>query len=314
MIKTPHYASPHVMLIDFGVSRAMTRKHKGICGGTPGYIPPETYSTRGKWFPVGDIFSMGVVMTQMILDQDPPARIFVDGCSSLREIYQATLHREPPIEQVQFRRLARLCGKCLSKDRHSRPRAPRVLRDSWFLRGDLVPPPTGSEKMQHIQASHPLATGSIIASRDISKPIDRIANVASTCPSGHLLVDFRTELFAFQCDVCGNDQILVGSLMYGCRECDFDVCHLCIDRYSCTQPTALNNCAEYAYVEKVDTRNTSKLWDFINPLIELHEYFQDEFFDALKGCSGKDVSEEHKLELVHMRQASANPRKANSRQ
>merc|ERR1740121_1851871 len=250
----------------------------------------------------------------MILDQDPPARIFVDGCSSLREIYQATLHREPPIEQVQFRRLARLCGKCLSKDRHSRPRAPRVLRDSWFLRGDFVPPPTGSEKMQHIQASHPLATGSIIASRDISKPIDRIANVASTCPSGHLLVDFRTELFAFQCDVCGNDQILVGSLMYGCRECDFDVCHLCIDRYSCTQPTALNNCAEYAYVEKVDTRNTSKLWDFINPLIELHEYFQDEFFDALKGCSGKDVSEEHKLELVHMRQASANPRKANSRQ
>eukprot|EP00971_Amphidinium_carterae_P053962 1062501-Amphidinium_carterae.1 len=39
-------------------------------GGTPGYIPPETWST-GKWFPRGDNFSMGVTMVQLT-DRMPP--------------------------------------------------------------------------------------------------------------------------------------------------------------------------------------------------------------------------------------------------
>merc|ERR1740123_2002246 len=135
MLQTDNYQSPHVMVIDFGVSTAMSKKDTGLAGGTPGYVPPETFD-MGKWFPGGDVFSMGVVMLQMIIDRVPNDKaprqgIFQEGCNSLDQIRIATQTRHPPTHAVPFRGLGELCAKCLSKDVRTRPRAPSSRPPRW---------------------------------------------------------------------------------------------------------------------------------------------------------------------------------------
>ena len=44
MIKSSDFKQPHICLIDFGIARAMADDSTETCG-TPGYIPPETWST-----------------------------------------------------------------------------------------------------------------------------------------------------------------------------------------------------------------------------------------------------------------------------
>merc|ERR1712232_1454588 len=40
MLKTNDFSKPEIVLIDFGVSKAMAQKANGMPGGTPGYMPP----------------------------------------------------------------------------------------------------------------------------------------------------------------------------------------------------------------------------------------------------------------------------------
>jgi len=145
MLKTPDYHNPHVVLIDFGVSTAMAKKDTGLAGGTPGYIPPETYEL-GKWFPGGDVFSMGVVMTQLVLGMVPNEKIgqpmigiFLQGCTTFDMVRTATLTRPAPTHQIQYPGLGQLCAKCLTKQLQGRPKAPQVLRDPWFSGTSFAP-------------------------------------------------------------------------------------------------------------------------------------------------------------------------------
>merc|ERR1719414_1800257 len=103
MIKAADFREPHIVLIDFGIARAMADNVSQTCG-TPGYIPPETWDT-GKWFPKGDIFSLGVVIVQLMANKLPPlgARtpwtkggIFLEGCATFPEIQHATKTRHLP--------------------------------------------------------------------------------------------------------------------------------------------------------------------------------------------------------------------------
>jgi len=138
MLKTEDYNSPQVVLIDFGVSTAMSKRDTGLTGGTPGYIPPETFETA-KWYPGGDVFSMGVVMVQMLLDKVPDEKrgrpmcgIFMEGCQTLDQVRMATLTREAPIHQLPFPGIMELCRKCLVKQLQHRAKAPQALNDPWF--------------------------------------------------------------------------------------------------------------------------------------------------------------------------------------
>eukprot|EP00408_Alexandrium_pacificum_P051245 CAMPEP_0171247922 /NCGR_PEP_ID=MMETSP0790-20130122/48746_1 /TAXON_ID=2925 /ORGANISM="Alexandrium catenella, Strain OF101" /LENGTH=77 /DNA_ID=CAMNT_0011715349 /DNA_START=30 /DNA_END=260 /DNA_ORIENTATION=- len=72
MIKRNDFQAPEIVLIDFGVSKAMAEDDNGKVYGTPGYIPPETFEMK-MWFPGGDVFSMGVCVLQVIGDQVPSA-------------------------------------------------------------------------------------------------------------------------------------------------------------------------------------------------------------------------------------------------
>lgn len=157
MLKTIDLDSPEIVLIDFGLARAMAAEDGNI-GGTPGYMPPEVFQS-GKHFPGGDCFSMGVTMMQLVLDQVPdpklPAHenrgIFVQGCMTLDDIIRTTATRAPPFHLLptDMPLMRQLIERLLQKQMQLRPRAPNVLDDIWFTGGRISLPP---------QPTHPLCT------------------------------------------------------------------------------------------------------------------------------------------------------------
>merc|ERR1712151_316298 len=60
--------------------------------------------------------------------------IFRAGCNGMREIKHATLTRNPPLHLTpkQLRGLTSLVQRMLQKNMTQRPRAPCVLKDTWF--------------------------------------------------------------------------------------------------------------------------------------------------------------------------------------
>lgn len=139
MLANDDYANPQVVIIDLGLSQAMSTASEGPCG-TPGYIPPETWS-GGKWFPRGDMFSFGVVCIQLLTDKIPDektnaAGIFSEGCQSMDDVIQVTSTREPPWQLLQIRNPAcqQFLAACVAKDIQRRPRAPQVLEMPFFTR------------------------------------------------------------------------------------------------------------------------------------------------------------------------------------
>merc|ERR1719401_1453640 len=142
MLKTSYLNNPDVVLIDFGVSKALVNGDSFPCG-TPGYIPPETFRT-GKWFPKGDIFSLGVCIVQLLTDNVPDfdrplvtpeerKGIFMSGCRDINDAKIATFKREPPYYLLQqYCGLESLARAMLDKTPTNRLRAPQALSHQWF--------------------------------------------------------------------------------------------------------------------------------------------------------------------------------------
>jgi len=158
MLKTTDFHKPQVVLIDFGVCRAMAAKANGMPSGTLGYMPPETLGNF-KWFPRGDIFSMGVVIMQVLIDKIPPSGprtattpggIFIEGCATMKEIIQATKTRTPPFHLMPagVPGLTQLLRSLLVKTMQQRPTAPQVLKDSWFDEVTDEPQPPSPSKSE----------------------------------------------------------------------------------------------------------------------------------------------------------------------
>jgi serine/threonine protein kinase len=164
MLRTDNYANPQVVLIDFGVSKAMTARDTGMVSGTPGYMPPETMNT-GKWYPSGDVFSMGVVIYQMLTDNIPNEAaakagapcigLFLQGCSSLEDVKYSVNSRQPNFNAMPAHMpgVKSLTMRLLDKNLRSRPKAPIALKDPWF--GAIAQKAPVEAQMM---PDHPLAT------------------------------------------------------------------------------------------------------------------------------------------------------------
>eukprot|EP00927_Polykrikos_kofoidii_P064149 TRINITY_DN591_c0_g1_i6.p1 TRINITY_DN591_c0_g1~~TRINITY_DN591_c0_g1_i6.p1 ORF type:complete len:623 (+),score=93.94 TRINITY_DN591_c0_g1_i6:261-1871(+) len=148
MLKTKDFHRPQVVLIDFGVSKTMAKNSDGLCG-TPGYIPPETWDLQ-KWIPRGDVFSLGVVMMQMIADKLPPTGerfqftpggIFIEGCMTTMEIAHATKTRATPMHLLghHSQPLRMLIETMLAKQASGRPTPARALESPWFQDASAMP-------------------------------------------------------------------------------------------------------------------------------------------------------------------------------
>lgn len=143
MLKTDRYTRPEVVIIDLGLVRSAASDTNTICG-TPGYIAPETWET-GKMYPGGDVFALGIVIMQMLLDKVPPHHnppqcqvlpggIFTEGANTIQDVQLATSARSPPFNllSAEFPFLADLTRRLLDKDVSRRPCAKQVLCDAWF--------------------------------------------------------------------------------------------------------------------------------------------------------------------------------------
>merc|ERR1719181_691994 len=127
MLREDNYQKPQLIIIDFGLVRTSASDDSMICG-TPGYIAPESWKTA-KMYPGSDVFAMGVVILQMLLDTVPPHHnppsdgtmpggIFTDGCKNIQDVRDATCTKAPPFNQLssRFRTLRHLMPSLLDKD------------------------------------------------------------------------------------------------------------------------------------------------------------------------------------------------------
>jgi len=143
MLKTDNLCKPQVVIIDFGLVRTSASNSSTFCG-TPGYIAPESWESA-KMYPGGDIFALGVVMMQMLLDRVPPHHnpppgvimplgIFTDGARSLQDVHYATRVNTPPFSELssQFPVVVPLMRSLLDKNVLRRPCAKQALKDVWF--------------------------------------------------------------------------------------------------------------------------------------------------------------------------------------
>ena len=66
------------ILVDFGIARYYSpeKNTDTFCYGTPGYAAPEQYKGRGQSAPQSDLFSLGVMLFQMLTKYDPIIKPF----------------------------------------------------------------------------------------------------------------------------------------------------------------------------------------------------------------------------------------------
>jgi serine/threonine protein kinase len=166
MIKTADFRAPQAVVIDLGVARAMASQTEGTPHGTPGYVPPETWDTM-KWFPSGDIFSLGVVMLQLLTRVD---KIFSSGCTTIKEIRDATISRTPPLHLIpgSMPNLRDVTSRFLRKSIDDRPRSEEALKYHLLVMSVASPrlemskfSPRGSYPLQKIHPRNVFASQGI---------------------------------------------------------------------------------------------------------------------------------------------------------
>mmetsp|Transcript_68489 Transcript_68489/g.210016 ORF Transcript_68489/g.210016 Transcript_68489/m.210016 type:complete len:337 (-) Transcript_68489:91-1101(-) len=144
------YAAPRPVLIDFGLSSPFSKKDGGI-SGTPGYIPPETWES-GHWYPLGDIYSMGITFFQLMVGQVPSSTGSVMGvlqpCADPTQLRMAGLRGLLPWAKfpTEMPGLQELVQLMTARDRGNRPRAPQCLDHDWFTSTSDAPLPPATKR------------------------------------------------------------------------------------------------------------------------------------------------------------------------
>jgi len=92
-------------------------------------------------------------------------------------------------------------------------------------------------------------------------PIDGQTNADDTakrpvmCPTGHMMHTFLTHKANFNCDIC-QKRFPSGTLLFGCRSCNFDACGDCKDRFVKADVTIQFCAANYSVIESIGTLKT----------------------------------------------------------
>jgi serine/threonine protein kinase len=128
MVRGEDLWEPEVVIIDLGVAQRGSTQ-RSIIYGTPGYIPPEVWEAK-NWYPQSDMFSLGVVVLQMLIGR---MGIFTDDTTTFKDVEEATRCRTPPFElmPVEYPSLKWLAQKLLSKEFQIRPSAKSLLQEPW---------------------------------------------------------------------------------------------------------------------------------------------------------------------------------------
>lgn len=95
-------ANDQAVLIDFGNARAFTANltHKLTNTGTPAYAPPEQTTSRGRFSPSLDFYSLCATLYKLITGIEPLSAIERLSSDSLKSPRQIVPHLSPLIDQI----------------------------------------------------------------------------------------------------------------------------------------------------------------------------------------------------------------------
>lgn len=124
---------PHAVIIDLGIAELFSarlgrRARCNVVAGTPTHMAPEVW--RGNFGPVADIWSLGVVLFELLSGDLP---FLASSHNSAAEWIR--MHRQGPNWLVIAHASAQaraLCQRMLSSDDRMRPTAQQCLRHCWF--------------------------------------------------------------------------------------------------------------------------------------------------------------------------------------
>mmetsp|Transcript_113565 Transcript_113565/g.355161 ORF Transcript_113565/g.355161 Transcript_113565/m.355161 type:complete len:656 (+) Transcript_113565:110-2077(+) len=153
---------PHAVIIDLGIAelfaaRLGRRARCTVVAGTPTHMAPEVW--RGNFGPVADVWSLGVVLFELLSGEIP----FL--CSSLNSCAEwLRLHRQGPNWSLiahSSSQARAICQRMLSCDERMRPTAQQCLGHAWFkaeaeaevaemAAGDAEEPATSPEMMERL--------------------------------------------------------------------------------------------------------------------------------------------------------------------
>mmetsp|Transcript_20106 Transcript_20106/g.43809 ORF Transcript_20106/g.43809 Transcript_20106/m.43809 type:complete len:663 (-) Transcript_20106:526-2514(-) len=174
--KNDSFLAPVPVLIDFGLSAPFGRIEEandissgvGSPSGTPGYVPPETWETE-LWYPVGDVFSLGVVFFQLLTARVPSDHNDVEGVlqegDSHDEFFRDAKSKPLPWDLFpkDWLQLRGLIEEMTCRERLKRPRPKKALAHEWFAsEQDLALPPTTVRDMVYHSEGHELQDGVIV--------------------------------------------------------------------------------------------------------------------------------------------------------
>jgi hypothetical protein len=117
--------APGVRVLDFGIAKQLstgsdgeTQRRHGVVG-TPGYMAPDQIRPLGATTPAADVYSLGVVLFELIAGQRPFMRPRVE------DVLVAHLYAPPP-PLGGPPEVAAIVGACLEKQPDARPAAAAV--------------------------------------------------------------------------------------------------------------------------------------------------------------------------------------------
>lgn len=134
--------SGDVRLLDFGIARANFAgrefKTRMSLGGTPGYIAPERLD--GIETPAGDVYSLGVLLHEIVLGTKPVGPISMEFTADDRPVIDPEDLDLPDDVSPDELRVVELAGWMRHEDHTKRPTARQVEEACRRLRSELPPP------------------------------------------------------------------------------------------------------------------------------------------------------------------------------
>jgi eukaryotic-like serine/threonine-protein kinase len=129
--------SGHATLLDLGLARrAGSEECRGemLLGPMPGYAAPELFSPRGRLTPAGDVYSLGVLLFELLAGNAP----FVSP--EPMDVIRQHRHEAPPdlsqLRPTASQELTQLVRRMLAKEPLRRPGAADVVR--WLTELEIA--------------------------------------------------------------------------------------------------------------------------------------------------------------------------------
>jgi serine/threonine protein kinase len=129
---------------DFGLAHTLGSDQTGIVMGTPGYTAPEVFEDPDKAGPLADIYSVGVILHQLITGIDPAGsegppnqasgQLILDG------IWRKATRANPAMRYQSVAEMGAELQKWLTQRSRARRSTPAAAGFSPTMRGRGVPP------------------------------------------------------------------------------------------------------------------------------------------------------------------------------